>query len=207
MNLAPREGIEPPPSDFLLANYDSVKGFQRRVAVVKLDGQNWQTLRAFAYDASRQQFIVPNCSMTDFASIPRVFAWLIPRTGDSVQAAVLHDHLWRVEAPAGRIAYREADGILRQALRVSGVPFVLRWLCWTAVRWGALTKHRGTAGWWKDAPLVLLWTILALPVVLPPAIVVAVSLIVVQVAEGISWLVLKPFSAKRVNKPAVSLKT
>lgn len=182
--------------------------FEGPVEVRKLQGNSWETVYEFKYFGTRQQFTVPDGSSTDFASVPRVLAWLIPRAGDSVPAAILHDHLWRIEAPAGRIAYREADGILRQALRISGVPFVLRWLCWTAVRWGAPTRHNGHTGWWMDAPLILLWTILALPVVLPPALLVAVALLIVQAAELLTWLALKPFShRKRVNAPKVTVKT
>jgi Protein of unknown function (DUF1353). len=181
-------------------------GFTGPVIVTKREGNNWETLTGFRYDANEISFQVPAKSPTDFASVPRVFAWLIPRAGDSVPAAILHDHLWRDEAPAGRIAYREADGILRQALRVSGVPFVLRWLCWTAVRWGALTRKNGFKGWWKDFPLVLCWTLAALPVVLPAAILVGAALAVVQVAELVTWVVLYPFSRKVVNHPRVGVK-
>lgn len=184
-------------------------GFHGGVSVLKKKGENWRTQEAFCYNARKQQFVVPKYSDTDFASVPRLLAWLIPRAGDSVPAAILHDHLWRVEAPAGRIAYREADGILRQALRRRGVPFVLRWLCWTAVRWGALTRRNGTVGWWRDAPMVVLWTVLALPVVIPPVVAVGAALVVVQIAEAATWAVLKvnPFAKKRVNRPKVSLKT
>lgn len=190
-----------------MTNVRAGKGFIGPTIVQKLPGNNWTTVRAFKYVAARQEFTVPVCSDTDFASIPRVFAWLVPRAGDSVSAAILHDHLWRVEAPAGRVAYREADGILRQALRMSGVPFILRWLCWTAVRWGALTRPRGYLGWWKDAPLVLTWTVIAAPIVLPPALVVSVALLIMQVFEACSWVILKPFSRKRVNDPKISVKT
>lgn len=190
-----------------MAKEETHLGFTGPTVVQKLAGNNWRTVEAFQYIATHQGFKVPAGSSTDFASIPRVFAWLIPRAGDSVTAAILHDHLWRVEAPAGKIPYRDADGLLRQALRVCGVPFVLRWLCWTAVRWGALTRRNGYKGWWKDSPLVLLWTLVSLPVVLPPAAVVAVSLMVVQAAEGVSWLAIRPFSRKQVNTPGVSTKT
>lgn len=182
-------------------------GFTGPVTVTKKDGNNWETFTGFRYDANEISFQVPAGSETDFASVPRVLAPLIPRAGDSVPAAILHDHLWRVEAPAGRITYREADGILRQALRVSGVPFVQRWLAWTAVRWGALTRKKGNVGWWKDAPLVLLWTVLEIPFIAPSAIGNTVTLVFLQAQELLAWPILRPVSRKTVNPPNVGIKT
>ena len=114
---------------------------------------------------------------TDFASVPRAFVWFLPRYGRYTKAAILHDHLWQVEVPKGHITRREADGILRQAMRQLEVPFLRRWIMWTAVRWVSLFKRKDRAGWLKDAPLVLLTSILALPIVFPPAILVMVSLV------------------------------
>lgn len=66
---------------------NNVVGFFGSTIVRKLDGPNWETQVPLAYYATRQTFIVPVGSATDFASVPRVFAWLIPRAGDSVPAA------------------------------------------------------------------------------------------------------------------------
>lgn len=183
-------------------------GFHGTIEVRKRKGENWETLKIFTYNARHQTFHVPAGSQTDFASVPRPLAWLIPRAGDSVPAAILHDHLWRKEAPNGRITYREADGILRQALRRRNVPFILRWLAWTAVRWGALTRRNGHKQWWKDAPLVITWTLLATPIVLPAATLVTISLLVIKLAETLTWLILKPTTrTKRVNKPTIGTTT
>jgi hypothetical protein len=80
---------------------------------------------------------------------------------------VLHDWLIVRAIPAGFVSSRDADGIFRRVLREQGVPFVKRWLMWTGVRWGALFNPPRRAGWLRDLPLVLIWTLLALPVVLP----------------------------------------
>lgn len=183
-------------------------GFVGITVVRQVEGENWVTVEPLRYTATRQRFEVPVGSSTDFASVPRVFAWLVPRSGASVAPAILHDYLWRVEAPAGRIKYREADGILRQALRLRGVPFVLRWLYWSAVRWTALTtRRRGHVGWLRDAPLVALWTLFALPVVVPPAVLIILALAVLQVVEAMTWLVLRSMSDNQVNPPKVTMKT
>ena len=62
---------------------------------------------------------------------------------------------------------------------------------WGAVRWGALAKEGGRQGWLKEAPRVLLVTLLAVPIVVPPAIVVALSLFVFFLVECIVWVPLK----------------
>lgn len=187
----------------------SEKGFSGGVVVRKISGDNWIVTETFSYRASHQTIQVHKGFLTDFASVPRLVAWLLPRAGKSVGPAVVHDVCWRKEAPAGHITYREADGILRQALRVSGVPFTQRWVAWTAVRWSSLfTRKNGYRGWWRDAPLVLLWTLIALPIVLPPAVVVGLALVALQVIEVIVWVALKVFgSRKRINKPGIGVKT
>ena len=100
-----------------------------------------------------------------------MFVWLLPRYGRYTKAAILHDHLWRVAVPAGELSLRDADGILRRALRELGVPFLRRWLMWAAVRYGALKKGGANADWWKEFPRVLLVSIVVVPFVLPPALV------------------------------------
>jgi len=94
------------------------------VDVRQLDDVTWAVLRPLGYQAAHDRFIVPIGQRTDFASVPRVFVWLLPRYGRYTKAAILHDYLWRVAVPAGRITLIDADGILRQAMRELGVPFL-----------------------------------------------------------------------------------
>ena len=58
-------------------------GFPRgsTVDVRQVDDQDWQTLRALTYHATREDFEVPVQERTDFASVPRAFVWFIPRYG------------------------------------------------------------------------------------------------------------------------------
>ena len=143
------------------------------------------------------------------------FVWFIPRYGRYTKAAILHDYLCSVCVPARRVSRIEADGIFRQAMRELGVPFLQRWIMWAAVRWGALTKGDGREDWWKEAPRVVLITVLALPVVAPPAIVIAVALLAYWVVELLAWVPLKLTQraklrrgkpAKKVNAPALHIK-
>jgi hypothetical protein len=182
-------------------------GFDGPVQVEQVDAVNWRLTRELAYQASTQVFTAPAGMLTDFASVPRAFAWLIPRYGKYLPAAVIHDHLYRNEVKAGNITYRDADGVLRQAMRLLGVPFATRWVMWTAVRWAGLFRPDGWREWWRDAPLILVWTLLTLPVAVPGGLVVTVCLLVVQVAEVILWVPLKLFShRKQVNPPTVSVR-
>jgi hypothetical protein len=146
------------------------------VAVSQVGPTEWALTAPLVYHGTHQVFTVEPGETTDFASVPAVLTWLVPiETG--VPAAVLHDHLWRREVPAGRITFPDADGLLRQALGTLGVPAPRRWVMWAAVRWGALTRPHGRDGWWRDAPKVLAVTLLGLPFVLP-AVAVVPSLLV-----------------------------
>ena len=104
-------------------------------------------MRALTYEGQEQlPFAVYRGMETDFASVPRVFVWLLPRYGAYTKAAMVHDLLWREYACKGRMSYRDADGVFRRALRELEVPFLRRWMMWTAVRWGALVKPGGRQG-------------------------------------------------------------
>lgn len=140
------------------------------VAVSQVSPDEWELTHELIYHAREQVFQVPVGQRTDFASIPLVLTWLVP-TSTGIAAAVLHDHLWRVDAPAGRISYRDADGVLRQALGSLCVPTLRRWLMWAAVRWGSLLRSGGWCDWWRDAPAVVSITVAALPIVAIPTLV------------------------------------
>ncbi|HEX9993190.1 MAG TPA: DUF1353 domain-containing protein [Acidimicrobiales bacterium] len=174
----------------------------------------WEVLRPITYHGARQTFVVPGGSCTDFASVPRVLVWLIPRYGRWTPAAILHDHLWRVEVPAGTITRPEADGIFRRAMRELGVPFLKRWLMWAAVRIAAFTKPGGRERWLRDSWQVLPLLAVGLPVAVPPALVILVCQAAFYVAEHVVYVPLAvarrlrpPGEAKQVNRPRFDLTT
>jgi hypothetical protein len=188
-----------------------------KVQVEQVDDQNWLVLQAFDYQGKDKLYVVPVGQSTDFASVPRLFVWLLPRYGRWTKAAVLHDHLWRDEVGTGpgKTAYIDADGIFRRAMRELDVPFLKRWIMWGAVRWGALFKSGGRKGWLKEAPRVVLLTLLALPIVLPPAVVIAVALVLFYLLECVVWVPLKvneivkrrlSLDAKKVVAPRLTYK-
>ena len=199
-------------------------GFTGVLTATKLYGNNWLPEKPIHYQGLWQRFTIPALFITDFASVPRILAWLVIRIGKGARAVILHDYLWRILVPLGTLTYRQADAILRQALREGDadktlndtagdrVPFIQRWLMWTAVRWGALTRPGGRKHWWKDAPLVLLITITFGPIIIVPTLAVAIALGVIQLAEYAAWPLLKlaehhKTKPKRTNHPSIGTKT
>jgi len=169
-----------------------MSGFeQSTVRVEQVDDTNWKLLEGFDYQGRSEVFHVPTGQPTDFASVPRLFVWFLPRYGRWTKAAILHDHLWRDRAGEGKMPYVEADGTFRRAMRELQVPFLKRWIMWGAVRWGALVKPGGRKGWLREAPRLLLVTALALPIVVPPALVVGAALVLFYLVECVVWVPLK----------------
>lgn len=187
------------------------------VAVEQLDEVNWELLRRLVYKGKKDRFTVPKGMDTDFASIPRVFTWFLPRYGKYTKAAILHDYLWRRKATAGEITWLDADALFRRAMRELDVAYLRRWIMWSAVRWGALMKSGGLKDWWKESWRVLLFTLLALPILVPPAAVILVSLLAFFLLELLFWAPLQLHAAtrrlrgkrpaKKVVLPSVRLST
>lgn len=159
-----------------------------RVVVQQHDDEQWIVWEAFSYRAARDTFTVPRGMCTDFASVPRPFVWYLPRYGPYTLAAVLHDHLWRNLAAKDDLPYADADGIFRKAMQELGVPFLHRWLMWAAVRWAALVKPGGRAGWGEHAPRVLLLTFVALPVMAAPVAAILWAMVQLFVLELVLWV-------------------
>lgn len=183
-----------------------------KILVRQATEEDWTLEEEVVYQGRVDRFVVPKGTLTDFASVPRVFAWLVPSYGVFTAAAVLHDHLVRVERPAGRISAVDADGLFRRAMRELGVPFLVRWFMWAAVRLGSLTDADGRPGWVRDLPRVALVTLLALPVVLLPTLAIVVGLAVFAVLEYAAYGLLlvarriRP-SDRQVNRPHPDLTT
>ncbi len=63
------------------------------LTVRRVDATTWAIVDALVYRGNRDRFVVPAGFRTDFASVPRLVAWLIPRYGTYTLAVVLHDWL------------------------------------------------------------------------------------------------------------------
>jgi Protein of unknown function (DUF1353) len=159
------------------------------VVVRRLDDEFWAVEQPLVYRGRRDEFTVPAGFRTDFASVPRVAVWLIPRFGRYTPAAILHDWLCTAGIATGQVTPREADGLFRRIMRESGVPVLRRWLMWAGVRWSALTDRDRRPGWWASAPGVLAISLLAAPIVVPPGLLIAVALVVYGLVERVTGLV------------------
>lgn len=142
-----------------------------RVVVEPVDAVTWRLVERLIYRGDEEIWLIPAGYVTDFATVPRIAVWLIPRFGAYTKAAILHDWL----LTDTDVSSVDADNLFRRALRELGVPPVRRTLMWVGVRWGAAFNRRRRAGWWRTAPAVLAYTLPAL-LLAPAMIAVAVTL-------------------------------
>lgn len=118
-----------------------------------LKGDYYEVTESFKYyidDAATMWVYVPAGFLTDGASVPRPFWWLIPPLGRYAQAAVVHDILCeRGVAYKDGVAYhvdrKEANDIFYHAMKVLGVPKIQRKLMYWAV------AAYNLIGWTSDA--------------------------------------------------------
>lgn len=104
------------------------------VEVVQREKYPFRVVRPFIYEVgspgSGRMFIVRPGFLTDFASVPFGFRWLVPIVGRHGKAAVLHDWLYDTHV----VSRRQADDIFYEAMGVLGVRPWRRFLAWAAVR-------------------------------------------------------------------------
>lgn len=102
------------------------------------------------------ELLVPRVTGTfrsDLTSVPALFTWLVPKTGQHLPATLLHDGLVH---PPGDVTYvstdghvvlrAEADRVLRDAMADAGTALLRRWLVWSAVATATMLSGDGT-GW------------------------------------------------------------
>ncbi len=100
------------------------------------DGVTWVLRKEFGYDigkeGSEDTIDVPLGFMTDFASVPRIFRFLVSKWGKHGNAAVLHDYCyWEQDR-----SREESDRIFREAMEVSKTKGWRVFLIYWGVRLG-----------------------------------------------------------------------
>lgn len=97
-------------------------------------GKYWILLKDFSYTDTYEElhetYTVPKGFITDFASVPRLFWTIYPKTGKYTKAAVLHDFLYFMKD----VPKKRADCAFLRAMKDCGVGKFTRRLMYTAVR-------------------------------------------------------------------------
>ena len=81
--------------------------------------------------------------VTDMASIPPFMRWFVNNYGRHSLAAIIHDRLITDGAPNSGVLGSDSlsDCFFREMMGVAGVPWLKRWIMWSAVamrtRWAA----------------------------------------------------------------------
>lgn len=93
---------------------------------------------------------------TDLASIPRFMRWFENPYGLHSLAALIHDELITSEVNGGRLGSDTlADRFFREMMRCSGVPWLKRWIMWSAVALRTRFVAGGARRWSVVAWLLL----------------------------------------------------
>jgi hypothetical protein len=89
------------------------------------NGNDYELLENLIYhvgaEGSGEVIVVPEGSVTDWASIPFIVQALIPKSIGK-RAAVVHDYLYKTNGLGGLYTRKRCDEIFREALIVLGVP-------------------------------------------------------------------------------------
>jgi hypothetical protein len=185
-----------------------------RVQVESIDVKDWRVLRPlWSRTSDGKKWVVPEGAETDFASAPRIVAWAIPSYGKYTAPAITHDYFYRWSIPRGYLTYNEADRYLRELMLSCGVLWVTAWVMWTAVRWAGLGRSDrdgwvgAQTGWWRDAPLILAWTLPALVFFALPTLAILSSLALWWLSEALAWFVRRALGKKATPPTSATLST
>lgn len=105
--------------------------FLTELQVQYYDGNFWILHEDLAYKTGSEEVItVPKGFITDFASVPIVCNWFIPKSGKYDPAAVIHDWLYfKKEKPRN-----VCDGIFCDAMKDLGVNYAQASVMYYALR-------------------------------------------------------------------------
>ena len=159
------------------------------------DGAEFELLRRIGYRDPKyaDPFVFPidtTTFRTDLASIPWVFAWLVPGLGSHLPAVLVHDALVLgkgepVEHYGPRVDREEADRILRDAMASLGTPVVRRWLIWTGVTIATAAADLRPRWYWLTVVIATLVGIASLGIV--------ATLDLLDVWDVLPWMGDKPW--------------
>jgi hypothetical protein len=146
--------LPPTPPD---STADVIVKLERKIVVADgVAAEKFFLERRIAYrDRHCGEIIVPPSYAefdTDLTSVPRMFTWLVPKTGEHLPAALIHDGLvgdsaapTYTSSDGHSIGRVEADRIFRDGMADVGTSLVRRWLVWTAVTVATMVAARDTS--------------------------------------------------------------
>jgi hypothetical protein len=110
-----------------------MSSFTDKLNVTEVGNGIWMVERPFRYyvgSENSSDFIdVLEGTITDFASVPRIFWIIFPPFGEYTQAAVLHDYLYQTHLRPKK----ESDKIFLEAMGVLNVPSWKKYIMYEAV--------------------------------------------------------------------------
>jgi hypothetical protein len=157
--------------------------FVTDLVVRELGTNRWRVEEDLTYVGAKESLTVPHGTETDFASVPKLLRWFVPKYGKYNKSAVLHDYLCE-EAKAGDFSRADADGIFRRSMRELGVGYLRRRLMWVGVRLGG-KLHGATAA---EALLVLAISVVAFPFALAGLVIAQVLVWLYQLVELVVYV-------------------
>ncbi|MBM7276593.1 DUF1353 domain-containing protein [Gordonia rubripertincta] len=114
--------------------------------------------RARAAVDEARTFVPREDNPTDLASVPRFMRWFEDSYGRHTLAAMIHDELITDTVNSGALQSDTlSDRFFREMMRTSGVPWLKRWLMWSAVA----LRTRWVAGGYRRLSIVL-WLLLSI---------------------------------------------
>ena len=173
---------------------------------LRQDGAGFRMLRRIAYRDPTYGVLAGPVDVehfrTDLASVPWVFAWLVPGLGTHLPAVLLHDML--VLKPGEEPAHEgppvdrvEADRILREAMGSLGTPVIRRWIMWAAVSFATCVAERARRPWRAAVAVATVLVIVVLGVL--------ATLDVVDAVDVLPWMGDRPWWAELVWGGAFAL--
>lgn len=103
----------------------------------------YRVLETFTYVSQNGEVVmVPEGFLTDFASVPRFFRFIIPKTGRYNEATVIHDYLCQL-ANMYRYKRKDADTMFLECMEELGVKKFKRGLMYRGVSVYTFFKRRG----------------------------------------------------------------
>jgi hypothetical protein len=109
--------------------------FQLPLIVEYVDGDTWVVKAPFSYVSPRITIHVPAGFQTDFASVPRFFWRILPRTDKRIgKPSIIHDYIYK--EPSIKFTRKQADEEFREAMACVGANAFDRNIAYAAVRVG-----------------------------------------------------------------------